>query len=151
MNRHLKIAFIVAPFLAIGGYAVMDQYDYYQKKKLAKALYTLKAEGACVLSSGACVLKNESLTVSLSSAAAETNGDVPMYLESSVALAGGKLGFGDEGAEIPQRSLQQLQDDQHWRVGLPQAAIGEASAVGLRMVLMSGGRVYIAEVEAAIR
>ena len=151
MNRHLKIAFIVAPFLAIGGYALVDQYDYYQARKQIKALFPLKVDGNCVLLGEGCSLTNPALKLRLSVSGSPGNGLIPMQLESSAPLSGGKLGFGELGSKLPQKSLMPGRDGQHWKVALPQVVVGTDSEINLKMVVTSGGRVYIADVNARVR
>ena len=59
MNKHKRLAFIVAPFLAIGGYIIADTYDKYQVDK--KRYHTLKIEGKCDIDQGPCLLKGAGL------------------------------------------------------------------------------------------
>lgn len=151
MNRHLKIAFIVAPFLAIGGYALVDQYKYYQVKKQVKSLFPLEVNGDCILLGEGCRLTNPALKLKLSVSGSPENGLIPMQLESSAPLSGGKLGFGDLGNTLPQKSLIPGSDEQHWKVSLPQATLDTVSKINLKMVVTSGGRVYIADINARVR
>ncbi len=151
MNRHLKTAFIIAPFLAIGGYALVDQYQYSQQIKQAKALYPLEAQGACRLSEdGGCLLRHETLQVVLKTADRQPDGSLTVVVAASAALQGGKLGYGRSGEEIPQRSLRQGKDARHWLVGIPASDLTAQDRLDLRMALVSDGRVYIAEVTAGL-
>ncbi len=59
MNKHKKLAFMIAPFLAIGGYILADYYDKYQVDK--KRYHTLKTEGKCNIDQGPCLLKGAGL------------------------------------------------------------------------------------------
>lgn len=148
MNRHLKIAIIVAPFLSIGGYALVDQYQYYQQQNQAKALYPLEVAGDCNLVRG-CELHNANLSISIDGS---RQGDgIRLKLLSDQDLRGGKLGYGDTGDEIPQRSLQKDGDARSWAAVVPLNAVQNARPLTLRMVLVDHrGRVNIAELPASI-
>ncbi len=151
MNRHLKIAFVVAPFLAIGGYALVDQYQYSQQQAQAKALYPLKVDGACRLRpEGACRLQHPLLRVALKTADRRDDGSLTVLLEADKPLAGGKLGYGRRGEEVPQRSLQPGNDGKHWRVAIPVTDLTATDRLDLRMVLVSEGKIFIAEVPATL-
>lgn len=149
MSRHLKIAFIVAPFLAIGGYALVDQYQYYQQAKQAKALYPLEVAGRCELHQD-CQLQHERLRVSLKAVDVQPDGSLVLTLTASRPLEGGKLGYGRRGEAVPQRSLRKGQDDRHWLVSIPASSLAAGDKLDLRMALVSDGRVYIAEVAAVL-
>ena len=149
MNKHLKIAFVVAPFLAIGGYALVDQYQHHQLQKQARALFPLAPEGDCRLASEAgCRLRSETLDLLLREAGASGGDAFDLLIESDRPLVGGKLGYGAVSAELPQRSLRQLNDGRHWAVTIPRSAIDASGKVELRMVLVSDGRVHIATLRA---
>ncbi len=151
MNRHLKIAFIIAPFLAIGGYALIDQYQYSQQIKQAKALYPLVVQGACRLrDDGGCLLRHDTLQVELKTADRQPDGSLTVVVATSAALQGGKLGYGRSGEEVPQRSLRQGEDARHWLVSIPASNLTAGDRLDLRMALVSEGRVYIAEVAAGL-
>ena len=149
MNRHLKIAFVVAPFLAIGGYALVDQYQYSRQREQAKALYPLEVVGECRLRpAGGCLLRHPLLTVRLKTTDRRADGALMVRLESDRPLAGGKLGYGRGGEAVPQRSLQRAGDDGQWRVSIAASDLTAADRLDLRMVLVSDGRIFIAEVPA---
>ncbi|MCU7833742.1 MAG: hypothetical protein KZQ83_00710 [gamma proteobacterium symbiont of Taylorina sp.] len=64
MNRHTKIAIIIAPFLIIGGYIAADYYAQEQEKN--KNLFKLSLEDHCDLTKKPCILSNKQLTLILS-------------------------------------------------------------------------------------
>ncbi len=151
MNRHLKIAFIIAPFLSIGGYALVDQYQHYQLQKQARALFPLEVDGDCSLRpDGDCRLRSATLDLRLGLGDGAASGDLVLIVESSQPLAGGKLGYGPVSEKLPQRTLQQDADARHWRVTIPRSAIDAAGRLALRMVVTSGGRIHIAELMARV-
>jgi hypothetical protein len=67
MNKHTKTAFIIAPFLAIGGYIAAGYYADVQINK-ERAL-TLSPHGQCQIKQGHCILSNGQLQVRLSQTA----------------------------------------------------------------------------------
>ncbi|NMP33105.1 hypothetical protein HII17_16220 [Thalassotalea sp. M1531] len=56
MSRHKKIAFFVAPFLALGGYILSDMYMEYKANE--KRVFELVPEGHCDIIHEKCVLKS---------------------------------------------------------------------------------------------
>lgn len=64
MNRHTKIAIIIAPFLIVGGYIAADYYAEEQNKN--KNLFKLRVQGQCNLSIKPCRLSYEQLLLTLS-------------------------------------------------------------------------------------
>jgi len=64
MNRHVKLAIILAPFLAIGGYIAADYYSINAQQK--QVLLPLTGQGECHLANARCLLTNGDLQVNLS-------------------------------------------------------------------------------------
>lgn len=64
MNRHTKIAIVIAPFLIVGGYIAADYYD--EEKKKNKNLFELRVQGQCNLSKKPCQLSNKQLLLTIS-------------------------------------------------------------------------------------
>ncbi|HIQ07282.1 MAG TPA: hypothetical protein EYH35_02365 [Thiotrichaceae bacterium] len=64
MNRHLKLAVILAPFLAIGGYIAADYYSTNAQEK--QLLLPLTGQDECHLVNARCLLTNGDLQVNLS-------------------------------------------------------------------------------------
>ena len=64
MNRHLKLAVILAPFLAIGGYIAADYYSTNAQQK--QLLLPLTGQDECHLINARCLLTNGDLQVNLS-------------------------------------------------------------------------------------
>lgn len=66
MNRHLKVAFFVAPFLLIGGYIIADYYqsDRDQRHRAANyILHELKQDSECKLEREQCLLHSGKLVL----------------------------------------------------------------------------------------
>ena len=87
MNKHIKLAIVIAPFLAIGGYIATDYYDTYQVNK--KRYHTITVEGQCDIDTGPCLLKGAGLILEFSKNGEVTNLEAN-YPLSTVAI--GMLG-----------------------------------------------------------
>ena len=85
MNQHIKLAIVIAPFLAIGGYIATDYYDTYQVNK--KRYHTLTVEGQCDIDTGQCLLKGAGLILEFSKKGEVTN------LETNVPLDTATIGM----------------------------------------------------------
>lgn len=89
MNKHIKLAILIAPFLAIGGYIATDYYDNYKIDQ--KRYHKISVEGNCDVKQGKCLLKGAGLLLEFS-----TTGDIT-NLESSYPLDSAAIGLkGDE-------------------------------------------------------
>lgn len=85
MNKHTRVAVILAPFLAIGGYIASG---YYLDEKVREPrLLTLNQEAACDMSTIPCVLKATGLTFQLSHQNGQTT------VTSSVGMATVTIAF----------------------------------------------------------
>jgi len=63
MNRHTRLAILVAPFLLIGGYIASDFYIDYQAKK--NRVFTLAPFGHCDVINQKCILKSGDFEVNV--------------------------------------------------------------------------------------
>jgi hypothetical protein len=70
MNRHTKLALIIAPFLAIGGYGATDYYM--RNKSHDEQLLKLNLEGECNLTSRPCTLTADQISIELHHSGQET-------------------------------------------------------------------------------
>ncbi len=64
MNRHTKIAILIAPFLIIGGYIAADYYQQQQTK--SRNIFKLSLQGSCDLTRNPCTLTDKQLTLTIS-------------------------------------------------------------------------------------
>ena len=85
MNKHNKLAIIIAPFLAIGGYIATDYYDTYQVNK--KRFHNITVEGQCNIDTGPCLLKGAGLILEFSKNGGLTN------LEANYPLTTAAIGM----------------------------------------------------------
>lgn len=63
LNKHTKLAIIIAPFLAIGGYIAAGYYSDAQMNK--ERFLNLVQEGTCQLQQGDCKLHNGAFQINL--------------------------------------------------------------------------------------
>lgn len=108
MNRHKKIAIIVAPFLAIGGYVATDYYAQY--KRSAQQLYKLSVTNNCDLANNRCELTGGGLTLRLSA----TNGKTKMV--SSHPLDMVTISVLNAGSGESVYRMETESDHKHWIV-----------------------------------
>ncbi len=82
MNRDIKTAIFIAPFLIVGGYIAADYYDVGQKQN--QNLFKLELTEACDLSKNPCLLSHKQLLLSLSDSNGFTQINSSHALESIV-------------------------------------------------------------------
>ena len=63
MNHHKKIAWLVVPFLMIGGFVLSDVYLAHQAEE--PRVFSLIPQGKCNVSQNACVLKSGEFEINL--------------------------------------------------------------------------------------
>lgn len=106
-NKHVIMAMIIAPILAIMAYIGVDlMVKENPKAATAGASYPLVAKSKCRYESGECTLKNAdfSTTVKIQ----EADGIVSLVLNASHPLDGVKVGFSQEGENIENSAPQQM-------------------------------------------
>lgn len=63
MNRHTKVALMVAPFLILGGYIASDFYLEHEAEK--PKIITLQPSGHCDVLNKKCILKSKEFEISV--------------------------------------------------------------------------------------
>ncbi|MGH1542426.1 MAG: hypothetical protein ACRBHB_18515 [Arenicella sp.] len=141
-NKHLVIAMIVTPILAILGFFAADAFVSEKPHKAIEGeSYELVAKPNCRYTSGLCELKNGNFEISLT-VTPDSNGLAKINLESSHPLKGAKLGIGDQ-QQPASFSLAEDQDQRKWF--LPLAKIIDDDTV-LRLAIKAEESVYYAQV-----
>ena len=99
-NKHVIIAMLVAPILAVVAYFAVD-YQVSEKPHAAKAgdSYVLVAKSNCRYESGKCTLKNGDIEIKVTTDKLESN-QLQFSVNSELPMSGVKLGFTQEG-EVP--------------------------------------------------
>lgn len=147
-NKHLVVALIVTPLLAIGGYFLLDAMIG-EKPHVARAgkSYPLVALPNCRYSSGKCTLKNNQFVLDILPIDVGSE-SLQLQLEAHHALDGAKIalisGSNDDSTPI----AMERQDDsgKHWRITLP-GDIQDNSQ--LRLVVAAGDAFYFGETRLA--
>ena len=143
-NKHVVIAMLVAPVLAIMAWFAVD-YFIGERPHAAKAgaTYTLIAKSSCRYESGRCDLVNGDFEITLR-ATGVTPDAVALELVSKHALEGATVGLVEAGS-APSTAQMAPTDDKatRWMATLPHPAERESA---LRVAAVAGGATYYAEV-----
>ncbi len=108
MNKHKKLAIIIAPFLAIGGYILADYYDKYQVDK--KRYHMLKIEGKCDIDQGPCLLKGAGLILEYTIKGEFTN------IEANYPLGAAAIGMEVSENNKPFNLSPATSDNKNWTI-----------------------------------
>lgn len=138
-NRHVKLAVILAPLLAIGGYimtGILLDEKIEEQPGTAKAM-TLQPD--CHLLSGVCELLHREIAVNI--AFEEKQEKQLVYLATSVAIRGAVLSIGEENP-VPMLSRGSTK---RWALELQQPVV-ENTVV--RLVVAGDKNKYFAEIPA---
>ncbi len=143
-NKHVVVALLVAPVLAILAYFLTDAYVG-EKPQPARPgdTYHLVERPNCRYSSGRCDLRNGSFMLTLT-AAEPTQQGRELLLESAFPLEGVKVSaaISSESLPPPVDMHPSSADGRHWRVVLTPDP-GEQGR--LYLVVASGGSRYFAD------
>lgn len=141
-NKHLILAMVIAPVLAIIAYFGTD-YVVSEKPKPAAAgsSYKLAAQSNCRYQSGACTLKNGDVVLRI---VADHDGrDVSLQLSSELPLDKVLIAFAEPGAESSPSLLEKTENN--WQAKLRAPMSAEAL---MRVAVNIGNTHYYAETPA---
>ena len=143
-NKHVVIALLVAPVLAILAYFLTDAYVG-EKPQPARPgdAYHLVERPNCRYSSGRCDLRNGSFMLTLTVAEPSQQGR-ELFLESAFPLEGAKISVSDSADPVvaPIGMRRAAADGKHWQVTL---APDPGTESRLYLVVASEGSRYYAE------
>ncbi|NNF39927.1 MAG: hypothetical protein HKN64_01025 [Woeseiaceae bacterium] len=143
-NKHVVVAMLVAPVLAILGWFAVD-YFLSERPHAAKpgALYALIPKSNCRYASGQCDLENGDFELSLQSTGS-TSTAIKLTMRSRFPLQQASIGFID-GSPAPRPSKMSPEGDAatHWTATLA-APDGDTPLLGIAVT--SRGANYFAEV-----
>jgi hypothetical protein len=139
MNRHLKAAFMVAPFLAILGYVGADFYN--ENKASQTKIVQLVPEGHCDIINQSCVLISGDFKVSISDKAGITE------INSTFPLDSATLFLVDKGDNVVTYPLGMQKSPYYWRshTELRSLVSNEGDSYKLRLIAKIKGGQYISE------
>ena len=118
MNRHSKLAIMIAPFLAIGGYIASDFYVKHEQDSTEQYL-KVSQEGPCDLVNTTCQFEADRLSMTLRHSEGQT------ILESTFPLSRAVVSWVDSNGEETRR---QLQPDEAQRVWSSESNFAESQA-----------------------
>ncbi len=143
-NKHVIIAMIVAPILAVIAYFAVDHYVSEKPHQAVKgASYPLVAKSNCRYESGKCTLQNGDIKVSIT---AEIIGATAanILLESNIALQGAKIALAQEGKNsTPLNMTSQHNESTQWVVSVTPDLLDNTQ---LQLALSINDTVYFGEV-----
>lgn len=143
-NKHVIIAMLVAPVLALLSYFAVDHYVS-EKPHQAEAgkSYKMIERPNCRYSSGKCDLKNGNFEVELKAELLQEN-KVLLKLDSNFALDGAKIAMVQmqESNPIPVDMQLQNNNKKAWVVKISQPASEESR---IHLVMAIGDSYYFAE------
>ena len=130
MNKHTKVALIVAPFLLIGGYGLMDLY---LKETEEPRFIELEVDGSdCNITANRCILSsgNYELSIYIEDNATVVNTNLAMYRVSLFTLD-------NEGTPTEYPMGMNVKDPFYWRVEMGLAETLAQSPNGLTMRIVT--------------
>jgi hypothetical protein len=139
MNKHLKVAFIVAPFLAVLGYIGADYYNEQQASK--EKIIQLIPEGHCDVVNQHCVLKSGDFKVNISDKAGVTE------VNSTFPLDSATLFLVDKHEQMTPYPLGMKKSPYYWRSNteLRSLVSQKGDSYKLRLIVKIKGGQYISE------
>lgn len=143
-NKHVVVAMLVAPILAIMAWFAMD-YFIGERPHAAKdgATYTLIAKSNCRYDSGQCDLENSDFTLSIRPISVTTS-SVQLEVTSAFPLQSAALGLVDNGAELlPAPMKPAAEDGLRWTAQINRPTRADAE---IRIAVTAQGATWFAEV-----
>jgi hypothetical protein len=143
-NKHLVVAMLVAPVLAILGYFALDTLVGEKPKPAMEGQsYPLAEKPNCRYASGRCELKNADFELQLGTRALGAD-RVALTLRSVVPLDGVVVALvADSAGDAPPVPMEPLgQDGLTWTLDMPRP---DAERHRLRLAASSGGAIYFGD------
>ncbi|MBL4822062.1 MAG: hypothetical protein JKX90_00870 [Colwellia sp.] len=139
MNRHMRVAFMVAPFLAVLGYIGADFYNENQAAKTK--IIQLVPEGHCDIINQSCVLKSGEFKVNVSDEGGVTE------VNSTFPLDSATLFLVDKDNKMTAYPLGMQKSPYYWRSNtqLRSLVSNNGDSYKLRLIAKIKGGQYISE------
>ncbi|MCP4320759.1 MAG: hypothetical protein GY787_02635 [Alteromonadales bacterium] len=139
MNKHTKLAFMVAPFLAIFGFIGADYYE--EAKANDDKFIQLSPEGHCDVVNKNCVLKSGEFKINVSDEAGVTE------INSTFPLDSATLFLVDKSDKMTPYPLGMKKSPYYWRSNTPigDLVANQGDSYKLRLVAKIKGGQYISE------
>ncbi|QUM85331.1 MULTISPECIES: hypothetical protein [unclassified Moritella] len=143
MNKHTKVAVIVAPLLAVLGYIASDYLIENDADKTK--LITLIPEASCEVLAGGCVLMSGDFKINVFDKAGST------VVNSTFPLDEAVLFLVDEDNTATAFPLSQVQSNYYWQAQTPLRELARTStSYKLRLIASIKGGDYISEFETSL-
>ena len=113
MNKHLKVAFFIAPLLAIGAY-VLTGY-LYAPNKANEPQHKLHLLGQCLPTENACIFIADQLEVKLISNQQNQQHQLAIISNEPIARLTVALGLNNQ---FTQFQIMKSDDDKYWQIKL---------------------------------
>jgi len=140
MNKHTKVAVLVAPLLAVLGYIASDYFIENDADK--NKIVTLIPESSCEVLAGECVLVSGEFKVNVFDEAGST------VVNSTFPLDEAVLFLVDEDNTATAYPLTQIQSNYYWQAQTPLRELANTStSYKLRLIASIKGGDYISEFE----
>ncbi len=139
MNKHTKVAIIVAPILTILGFALADLWEENQAEK--EKIIILKPEGHCDIINKNCVLISGEFKINVSDEAGVTE------VNSTFPLDSATLFLVDKNDKISPYPLGMQKTPYYWEspTHLRNVASNKGDSYKLRLIAKIKGGQYISE------
>jgi len=139
MNKHVKLAFMVAPILAIVGFIAAD---FYEESEAAKdKIVQLVAQGGCDIVNKNCLLVSGEFKVNVSDKAGVTE------INSTFPLDSATLFLVDKNNKMTPYPLGMMKNPYYWRNNTPLGKLlaNQGDSQKLRLIAKIKGGQYISE------
>lgn len=139
MNKHTKIAIIIAPILAILGFAAADMYN--EHKASEKRIFVMQVQDNCDIKAAKCILESDQFLLSFS------NKDGKTVVNSTYPLDTATLLVVDKANAVTSYPLGMTTSPYYWRAKTNLAALisQPGSVQKLRIIANIKGGSYISE------
>ena len=128
MNTHLRLAFVIAPLLLVGGFIAAEYYDKYTNSK--KKYHRLSIQGMCDIFNGKCKLSGAGLILDISDNNGTTN------LKANHPLSSAAIAMVNNDEEKP-TNLQPDDSRQNWIVNTARYISEESHSETLLRLIVS--------------
>ena len=138
MNKHLKLAFMIAPILIIVGFGAADLYEENEASK--DKIIQLVPEGNCDITTKSCVLISDEFKINVSDDAGVTE------INSTFPLDSATLFLVDQNNKMTPYPLG-MKNPYYWRSNTPLTDLlaNQGDKYKLRLIAKIKGGQYISE------
>ena len=139
MNKHTKLAFMLAPFLAVIGFIAADYYEEAQADD--NKIIQLAPEGHCDIVNQSCLLSSGEFKVNISDNAGVTEVNATFPLDSAT------LFLVDKSDNMTPYPLGMQRSPYYWRSNTPLSELvaNKGDSYKLRLIAKIKGGQYISE------